>query len=103
MKKIMLIILTLGMMHIASAAHFIVGDVRNAMYGEDANGKEVVLWNPANGIDDNLTDVIGVLGNSGSDNIYMIDCELLISPCDVGQELMIKVMDYPANIGGGQV
>ena len=76
-----------------SAAHYIVGTVNNALDTTSANGYQVVLWNPANGINDNLTDTIGPTGNSGADKVYMIDCQLLNTPCSVGDEIRIKFLD----------
>lgn len=78
---------------IASAAHFIVGFVNDGNDGTSANDLEVVLWNPVNGIADNVTDTVGSNGNSGTDNIYLIDCELLNTPCQVGDELRIDLID----------
>jgi len=80
-----------------SAAHFVVGYVNNALDGTGANGKTVILWNPANGINDNLTDIVGPTGNSGSDKIYMIDCELLNAPCLVGDEIRVKIINNSDN------
>ena len=96
MKHAIVLIFFICTIQLASAAHFIVGTVGDSLEGEIANGKEVVLWGPSNGIDHNLTDVIGTGGNSGADNIYMIDCELLSTPCVVGDEVKIRVMGYPA-------
>lgn len=90
------IVFLICMIQLASAAHFIVGNVDNSFEGEAANGKQVVLWNPSNGINDNVTDTIGPSGNSGANNIYMIDCEMLSTPCVVGEEVRIRVMDYTA-------
>lgn len=75
------------------AAHFIIGITNDANDGELANGKTVVLWNPANGLSDNLTDTVGPSGNSGASNIYMIDCELLSTPCNLGDEIRTQVID----------
>ena len=86
-----------------SAAHYIVGIVNDARDGTLADGHEIVLWNPANGIDDNLTDIIGPSGNSGENNIYMIDCELLSSPCDIGDEIRAKVINNGDNYITGNV
>ena len=82
---------------LVSAAHYIVGYVEDALDGTAANGHTVVLWNPNNGINDNLTDIIGPSGNSGVDNIYMIDCELLSQPCKVGDNLSVKVINNGDN------
>ena len=96
MKKEKIILVVIGFLlslNIASAAHYIVGYVENASDGTPANNQSVVLWNPVNGINDNLTDIIGPNGNSGSDNTYMIDCELLDSPCNIGDEIFVRVYD----------
>lgn len=76
-----------------SAAHYVVGIVNDARDGATVNGRNLVLWNPANGIDDNQTDIIGLEGNSGIDNVYMIDCELLNNPCNIGDSLKVRVLD----------
>ena len=85
------------LLSLVSASHYIVGIVNDALDGTSANDHTVVLWNPANGIDDNLTDIIGPNGNSNTDNIYMIDCELLNNPCEIGDELRIKVINNGDN------
>jgi len=82
---------------LVSAAHYILGVVNNASDGTSANGYEVVMWNPANGIDDNLTDTIGPTGSSGTDKIYFMDCELLNTPCSVGDEIRVKMMRNGSN------
>jgi len=76
-----------------SAAHFIIGFANDAKNGAGADGLTVVLWNPSNGITDNVTDVIGVTGNSGVAHVYMIDCELLNTSCSIGDTVKIKVID----------
>jgi len=84
-------------MSFASSAHYIVGYVNDALDGESANGKTVLLWNPSVGINENLIEIVGPGGSSGQDNMYMFDCELLTNGCDLGDELGIKVIDN----GGG--
>ncbi|MFH1290667.1 MAG: CARDB domain-containing protein [Nanoarchaeota archaeon] len=86
-----LIVLIVLALPLTSAAHYIVGEVSDALDETAANDHDVVLWNPSNGIDDNLTDIIGPNGNSGVDNLYFIDCELLDSSCSVGDEIRVKV------------
>lgn len=78
---------------LASASHFVVGNVQDAKDGTSANGYIITLWNPYNGLEDNLTDVIGSAGNSGQDNIYLFDCSLLLKPCRIGDELRLKVFN----------
>ena len=74
------------------AAHFIVGKVDNSYDGEISDSHTVLLWNPSKGISDNLTDIIGEFGNSGTPNYFMIDCELLSTPCMINDNLSIKVI-----------
>ncbi len=81
----------------ALAAHYITGIVNDAYDGEAANDKTIVLWNPSNGINDNLTDVIGPNGNSNTDNVYMIDCQSLNTKCRRGDEMRVKVMNTGDN------
>ena len=52
----------------SSAAHYIVGIVNDAKDGTPADDLTVTLWNPLNGLSDNLTDIVGVNGNSGTNN-----------------------------------
>jgi hypothetical protein len=91
--KYLIFLLLVCIIPLASAAHFIVGTVNDAAVGETANGKEVVLWNPAKGIDKNVTDIVGPGGNSGVDNIYLIDCEMLATPCRVNDEIRVQVIN----------
>lgn len=78
---------------IGSAFHFIYGQTLDAKDGESANGHKVVVWNPINGINDNLTDIIGPTGKSYTSNTYMVDCELLSSPCVINDILSITVIN----------
>ena len=80
-----------------SGAHYIVGYVENAKDGTNSNGHSIVLWNPAIGTSDNVSDIIGPTGNSRTNNIYMIDCELLISGCNVSNTLSLKVINNGDN------
>ena len=82
---------------INSATPFIVGQVKNALDGEPADGHTVMLWNPSVGIGDNVTDIIGPTGNSGASNIYMIDCGLLSSGCFVGIDVRVKAINTGDN------
>lgn len=92
MNKSVLLVLAVFVIQSVSAAHFIVGQARDSYDGILADGKEVVLWNPARGVDDNLTDIIGPSGNSGTSNVYMIDCELLKKKCKVGDEIRVRLL-----------
>ncbi|MBR9706103.1 hypothetical protein GOV14_03655 [Candidatus Pacearchaeota archaeon] len=88
----MLVLIFLALPLITSA-HYIVGNVKEARDGTSPNDMKIVLWNPENGFNDHLTDIIGENGNSGNENSYMFDCEKLKESCDIGDELKIKIIN----------
>lgn len=88
-----LIALTLLVSPMLSAVHYITGQVNDSYDGEPANNHTAFLWNPSVGMQDNLTDIIGPEGNSGEDNNYEIDCDLLDNGCQEGDNLSVKVID----------
>jgi hypothetical protein len=89
---ILALALILFLFPFASSAHYVFGYVNNSYDGESANGKTAYLWRPSNpGLF--LTDTVGTNGNSGADNIYMIDCEMLATPCKVGDVMSIRISD----------
>jgi len=94
-KKILItLIIFMGIFVNISAAHYIVGIVQDSRDGQAfANNHEVILWNPLESINDNLTDIIGPFGNSGVDNFYMIDCELLNKGCNISSILSLSVLN----------
>ena len=79
------------------SAHYIVGYANDALDGTVSNGHRVVVWNEENGIQDNVTDVVGVTGNSNLDRMYLVDCDLLSTQCEVGDELSLKIYDTGDN------
>jgi hypothetical protein len=89
----LLISLIIISLNFISSAHYIIGYVENALDGQNSNEKTILLWDYSVGMANNLTDLIGPNGNSGSDNIYMIDCEMLSPPCDIGDTLSLKVIN----------
>lgn len=99
-RWLFMIIVILSLIPFSYAAHYITGIANNALDGHPANGKTVTLWNYLNGLNDNITDVIGPTGNAGYNNLYLIDCELLNNGCSVGNILTVKIFndgsDYPA-------
>jgi hypothetical protein len=97
MRFFSIIILSMFFLPLGSAAHFITGIVNDAGDRTSADGHIVTLWNPSEGISDNLTDTIGSSGNSGAENVYMIDCELLSNPCTLNDELNIRVINTGDN------
>ena len=90
-KVVVVVMLILCCVDFISAAHWISGAVEDALDGEDANGKIVSLWDPSSGTGDNVTDIVGVSGNSGYNKIYMMDCELLSGGCGLGDILSLKI------------
>jgi hypothetical protein len=92
MKYIILIAL-IFVLPFTSAAHYIVGQVNDASDSTTANGRTVVLWNSAVGITDNITDIVGPTGNSGTNNVYFADCEMLKTPCKIGDIVKARLFD----------
>lgn len=86
-----------------TAAHFIAGQILDAYDGTAADGRTAILFNPNNGITDNQTDIIGPTGNSGVSNYILIDCELLSTPCQVGDTLSVQLLNTGDNYTAGQV
>ena len=96
-KEFFLIVGILFCISLVSSAHYITGFVDDALDGENADNHVVVMWNPSVGIQDNLTDIIGVNGNAGFQGVYLMDCELLDSPCSIDDELRLRVVDSGDN------
>ena len=96
------LIILIACLPIGSAAHYIVGTVEDAKDLTEANNHTILLWNPAIGNIDNLTDIIGPFGNSGQNNNYSIDCELLNTPCSEGDVLTLKVINNGDNYLSGE-
>jgi hypothetical protein len=88
---------------IASAAHYIVGEAYNATDGTSANGRIITLWRTAYGATDNITDIVGSSGNSGTDNVYFVDCEMLASPCEIGDNISATIFDNGDSYSSNQV
>lgn len=102
MKYILFIFLVI-VIPFSSAAHYVVGEVYDSQDLTSANGKTIVIWNPAIGIEDNTTDIIGQTGNSGIDNVYFVDCEMLANPCAIGDNISAKVFDNGDAYSAGSV
>jgi hypothetical protein len=105
MKKILLLMALILCTEISlvSAAHFIIGQVNDAVDGKTADGTTVVLWRGAGEILDNITDIVGPSGNSGVSSYYMIDCELLNISCAIDDEIKIQVINNGNNYNSGIV
>ena len=98
-KIFVLLLFLLLFFPLASSAHYIVGNVNDANDGFFANNLDVMLYKYLNGESDNTIDAIGPNGNSGVDNLYLIDCEALDSPCAINDILTIKLV----NTGNGRI
>lgn len=92
-KKIVFLLISIFFVSTVSSAHYIVGYAEDALDLESANNHVMMLWNSANGMTDNITDIVGINGNSGTSNVYMIDCEMLATPCAVGNNLTVSLID----------
>ena len=98
MRKLLIALtISLFLMPLVLSASYVVGLVGNASDGTDANGYVITLWNTIAGVTDNRTDTIGVSGGSGTANYFMIDCELLATPCVVGDNVSVQVFDNGSN------
>ncbi len=99
MKKILSlnVIVMILLIQVCSAAHYIVGYVENAKDGTSPDGKMIILWNSEIGLEENVSDIIGPSGNSRTSGIYMIDCELLESGCNITNILTLKVVNNGDN------
>ena len=97
-RNILFVLLfSIFLLNLASAAHYITGYVENASDGTSSDGYIITLWNPAVGVGDNRTDIIGITGGSATKNMYMIDCELLSAGCNIGDNMTVKVFDNGSN------
>lgn len=84
-----IIIFVMAFLPLTSAAHYIVGYV-NSTTGEDVNGLTVYLYNPEKGMSFNISDIVGPTGNSRTDNIYMMDVEMLYEAY-IGDEVRVTI------------
>jgi len=91
MKKLGIVFVLVILIQGVFAAHYLTGLVEDALDGENSDGKEVILWNPTVGILDNVSDNVGVSGNSGMSGVYMVDCEMLGGGCVVSDILSLKI------------
>lgn len=86
-----LLLITLCAIQLTSAAHWIAGYVGDALDSTSPNGRTLRLYNPSNAQE--IFTIIGPSGPAGVSNIYMIDCELLQTPCQVGDTLNLTLTD----------
>ncbi|MFA5857102.1 MAG: hypothetical protein WC867_07095 [Candidatus Pacearchaeota archaeon] len=81
-------------LQLVSASHYITGYVHDSLDSlESANDKQVILWNPIIGMQENISDIIGINGNSESSNTFMFDCELLNNSCKIGDIFKVKTLN----------
>ncbi len=86
-----LLLATILIMPFASSAHWIAGYVEDALDSTSPDGRIVRLWNPINAQE--IFTTIGTSGTSGTSNVYMIDCEMLTTPCKVGDILNLTIQN----------
>jgi len=79
----------------AQAAHWIVGEVNDAP-GMAADGHTIMIYRQSFGESDNLTESV-------SFNLYQIDCELLSTPCVLGDTIVARVTNNGDNYVAGPV
>jgi len=96
-RWLFIIFAILSLLPFSSAVHNITGFVNDSFDEISADGRIITLWNFSGGVNNNLTDTIGVGGRSERANAYSIDCELLTGGCIVGDILTLKVF----NLGDG--
>jgi hypothetical protein len=89
----LLVISFLFILPMVSSAHWITGYVDGGSGTGSANNKVVTLWNFTSDGLDNASDVVGPNGNSYTDDFYLIDCEMLATPCIVGDVLSVGVFE----------
>ncbi|MBN1156143.1 hypothetical protein JXA85_00870, partial [Candidatus Woesearchaeota archaeon] len=99
---ICLLVLIVLAIRTTTATHFITGNVFNASNGGDANGWRVYIYKVGDSAN-NLTDIIGLEGNSGSSNRYMIDCELSPVSCTLNDNITVIVPDNGTGYYAGPV
>jgi len=93
----LLILLTYLLLPKVSGAHWVAGYVEDALDGTSPNGRTVRLWNPSNGQE--IFGTVGPSGLSGTSNVYLMDCEMLTTSCEVGDKLNLTIV----NDGSGYV
>lgn len=89
--RIELIIIAIAFLPLVSSAHWIVGYVEDASDSTSPNGREVLLLHTSTF--DTMTGIVGPSGQSGTSNVYMMDCELLPTPCSIGDILSMSLVD----------
>jgi len=101
-KLVLSCIVGIFLLGISSAVHYIDGYVNDSYSGRSPDNELAFLWNHSNGKGNNLTDIIGVNGNSGSPNTYEIDCDNLQGGCNQGDILSLQVIDNNSYIEQGK-
>jgi hypothetical protein len=93
-KNIFFVILLLTVLLVMpqiSAAHWIVGYIEDALDTTSPNGRTVSILKTSDS--NEIFGIVGPFGMSGTSNIYMVDCELMSTPCIVGDVLNITLVD----------
>jgi len=90
-ESIKLLFIIILLIPFSSSAHWIAGYVENALDSTSPDGRTVRLWNPSNAQE--IFATVGPSGQSGTSNVYMADCELLATPCQVGDTLNLTIVN----------
>jgi hypothetical protein len=91
---LMILLFLLFFTSFVSSAHYLSGLVNNAGDGTNANDRIITIWKTSQST--NITDIIGVNGQSGYENYYMVDCEML-GECNIGDIFYAKVFNNGSN------
>ena len=86
-----LLLVTLFTLPLTSSVHWITGTVENALDATSPDDRTIRIWNSTNSQE--IFGVIGPSGPSGTPNVYMVDCETLTTPCQVGDILNVTIVD----------
>ena len=87
----MLLLTSLLIIPEVSAAHWIVGYIEDALDATSPNGRTISILKTSDS--NEIFTIVGPLGISGTSNVYMADCELMSTPCIVGDILNITLVD----------
>lgn len=86
-----LLLVAIFALPLTSSVQWIVGTVEDALDATSPDDRTIRIWNSTNSQE--IFGVIGPSGPSGTPNVYMVDCETLPTPCQVGDTLNVTIVD----------
>lgn len=86
-----LLLVAIFALPLTSSVQWIVGTVEDALDTTSPDDRTIRIWNSTNSQE--IFGVIGPSGPSGTPNVYMVDCETLPTPCQVGDTLNVTIVD----------